>query len=234
MVADSVTFIGHPYGLQTSGTESSLPGLTPDVVRSYARSHFVTSRLLLVVVGNIPRARLEPMVAATLGTLPPGSYVRTLPPDAPHHPTSLTIISRPSATNYILGYYVGPSVASRDYLPFEVATTLLSGRLANAIRGRTSLSYAAAAPYLAREISVGGLYASTPMPALVFALMRQALDTTKAVVFPAFVLRDYEKHFRGRFLVANETNESQAAALARAQIVLLGLSRGGRGNEAPQ
>ena len=218
VVADSVTFAGHPYGLQPSGTESSLTGLTPEVVRGYVRSHFVTSRMLLVVVGNIPRSRLEPVVTSTLGTLPAGSYVRVLPPDAPHHPTSLTIVGRPSATNYILGYFIGPTVASRDYVPFEVATTLLSGRLSSTVRAKTGLSYAAGAPYEGREISVGGVYASTSLPALVFALMRQALDTSKVILYPGFVLRDYEKHFRGVFLMQNETNESQAAALVRAQI----------------
>ena len=218
VTADSIMFVGHPYGLQPAGTESSLAGLTPDVVRGYVRSHFVTSRMLLVVVGNIPRARLERLVASTLGTLPPGSYVRILPPDAPHHPTSLAIIGRPSATNYILGYFIGPSVASRDYLPFELATTLLSSRISSAIRGRTGLSYAAGAPYEGREISVGGVYASSSLPGLVFALMRQQLDLSKTQQIPGWALQNYEKAFRAEFLQENETNESQAGALLRAQI----------------
>lgn len=217
-LADSAAFVGHPYGLRPSGTEASLNGITRRVVSDYVQSHFATSRMLLVVVGNIPRAKLEPLVAATLGTLPAGSFVRTLPPDPPRHPTAMTMVARPSATNYILGFYTGPSVASRDYPAFMIATELLSARLSGAIRARTGLSYAAFAPYEKREISAGGLYASTSLPSLVFALMRQQVDSVKAHIYPAFVLRDYESRFKSGFLLRNETNESQAALLAQGQI----------------
>jgi zinc protease len=217
-LADSLAFEGHPYALSPSGTESSLAELTPDVVRRYVREANVASRLLLVVVGNIPRARLEPLVAATLGTLPAGSYVWAPPPDVPRRPSSITLVPRVAATNYILGYFAGPSVRSPDYPAFEIATEMLSARLGYAIRYKTSLSYSAYAPYEDRAIATGGLYASTTSPALVIALMRLQLDSVRHGHYPGYLLDKFEKQFAAGIIIRNETNEAQAETLARAQL----------------
>jgi len=218
--ADSLTFLGHPYALHPYGTEASLASLTPDIVRSYVRDHFVTSRMLLVVVGNVPRSQLEALVRASLGTLPPGRYVRAFPPDVRRRPTSTTLVARRSATNYILGYYVGPPATSRDYVAFRVATEILSSRLASAVRARSSLSYAAYAPYDDRAIASGGLYASTNAPKEVLSLMRGQLDSAKAGGYDWWALTDFEKQFKGPYLLDNETNEGQASSLARAELLL--------------
>jgi len=218
ILADSLAFLNHPYGLHPFGSEVSLAQLTPAIVRSYVHDQFVTSRMLLVVVGNIPRAHLEPLVGSTLGTLSPGHYVRMLPPAVPRRPTALTIVSKPSATNYIVGVYPGPSIDSPDYPGFELTVRLLGGMLNNAIRLRASLSYAASAPYEARAVASGGLYASTTSPTLVVALMRQTLDNLKAREFDFWALGNFEKEFRGQYLLRGETNEAQANVLGRAQI----------------
>ena len=141
LLADSLAFDGHPYAISPAGTESSLSSLSADIVRRYVSDEFVTSRMLLVVVGNIPRARLEPLITATLGTLPPGSYRWTIPPDVPRRPSSLTFVPRRIHTNYIVGYFAGPPVTSKDYAAFRIATAILSSRLASAIRYNADLSY---------------------------------------------------------------------------------------------
>jgi zinc protease len=216
--ADSLTFEGHPYALSPSGTEASLAQLTPDAVHRYVHDQFVTSRMLLVVVGNISRAQLEPLVASTLGTLPAGHYVWAPPSDVPRRPSSLVMVSRVVATNYIVGYYTGPSVASRDYPAFRLATELLGVRVSGAVRYRTSLSYAAGAPYQGRAISSGAFYASTAQPGLVVALMHQQLDSVRNDRLPGWMLKEFVKEFTLDHLLDQESNEAQAGALARAQL----------------
>ncbi len=218
-LADSLAFIGHPYALHPSGTESALAGLTAGYVREYVHDQFVTSRMLLVVVGNVSRTHLERLVASTLGTLPAGSYTWSPPPPVPRRPTSLSLVQRVTATNYILGYFAGPSVSSPDYPAFRVAMLLLSGGLAGAIRGRTSLSYAAYAPYQDRAVASGGMYATTATPSLVLALMRQQLEFLKSARFPGYALDRFIKELTGQALLERETNAAQAAALARAQLL---------------
>jgi zinc protease len=219
LLADSLAFDGHPYALSPAGTESSLSTLSADLVRRYVSDEFVTSRMLLVVVGNIPRARLEPLIAATLGTLPPGSYRWTIPPDVPRRPSSLTFVPRVIHTNYIVGYFAGPPVTSKDYPAFRIATAILNGRLASAIRYNADLSYSAGAPYRDRAVASGGFYASTNSPMLVMALMRQQLDSMKKAQYNFFGLSEFETGFRSDYLVENETNESQAGLLGRAQLL---------------
>ena len=219
LLADSLAFEGHPYALSPSGTESSLSSLSAEIVRRFVADEFVTSRLLLVVVGNIPRARLEPLVAATLGTLPPGSYHWTIPPDVPRRPSSLTYLPRHIHTNYIVGYFPGPPITSKDYPAFRIATAILNGRLASAIRYNADLSYSAGAPYLDRAVASGGFYASTNSPMLVMALMRQQLDSMKKAQYDYFGLSEFETGFKSDYLVENETNASQAGLLGRAQLL---------------
>jgi len=218
-LADSLAFEGHPYALKPAGTENSLSSLSPEIVRRYVADDFVTSRMLLVVVGNIPRARLEPLVAATLGTLPAGSYKWSIPPDVPRHASSLTFLPRVTHTNYILGYFAGPSVKSPDYAAFRIATAILSSRLSSAIRYHADLSYAASAPYQGRAVASGGFYASTNSPMLVMALMRQQLDSMKKADYDAYALNQFAKGYRAGYLMDNETSASQAASLARAQLL---------------
>src|SRR5205085_11259249 len=74
ILADSLAFLGHPYGFSPRGTENSLFSITLGQLRNYQATQMVTSRMLLVVVGNVERARLEALVQRTLGSLPRGNY----------------------------------------------------------------------------------------------------------------------------------------------------------------
>jgi zinc protease len=218
-IADSMTFAGHPYALNPSGTEASLATLTAAAVRRYVTDEFVTSRMLLVVVGNISRQHLEPLVASSLGTLPAGSYVWSPPMAVPRHPSSMALVPRNIATNYILGYFAGPAVESPDYPAFQLATELLSARIQDAVRYRSSLSYAAFAPFVGRAIAAGGIYASTAAPVAVVGIMREQVAAMKNEPIPGAALDQLVKQSVNAFIVENETNTSQASALARAQLL---------------
>ena len=80
IVADSLMFAGHPYSLSTEGTERSIASISRAMLRDYLTTQFVKSRMLLVVVGNVERLRLEQLVAVTLAKLPAGNYRWTPPP----------------------------------------------------------------------------------------------------------------------------------------------------------
>src|SRR5205814_8897714 len=73
-LADSLVWLGHPYGFSPRGTEATLRSISLAALRRYQTTQMVTSRMLLVVVGNVERARLEPLLQRTLGQLPRGAY----------------------------------------------------------------------------------------------------------------------------------------------------------------
>jgi len=58
-LADSLLYQQHPYAVSPTGTPTSLASLTIAQLRAYHAEQFVTSRMLLVVVGNVDRSHVE-------------------------------------------------------------------------------------------------------------------------------------------------------------------------------
>ena len=63
-LADSITYVGHPYAVSVVGNEKSIQAIDSAALRDYQRKQFVTSRMLLVVVGNVDRAHIERLVSS--------------------------------------------------------------------------------------------------------------------------------------------------------------------------
>jgi zinc protease len=217
-LADSITFVGHPYSVSVVGNEKSIQALDSAALREYHRNQFVTSRMLLVVVGNIDRAHIERLVSQTIGQLPRGNYKWATPPRIPELQTALVIERRQLPTNYILGYYSGPLANGRDYQALRVATSVLTGRMFAEIRSRQSLTYDVHAPFVDRAATAGGLFVSTVSPDTTLKLMRAAIvDLQQGTLDPAG-LKQLEEQFITEYFLDNETNAAQADFLARAQL----------------
>jgi zinc protease len=218
-IAQRSLYAGHPYGLDPNGTVESLGSLDNAELAQYAEDQFITSRMLLVVVGDVPRARIESLVASSMGRLPRGAYRWTLPPPVVPPDTYRWLVEhRELPTNYILGYFAGPPPTDRDYFTFEIATALLSSRLHYAVRERRSLSYAAFAPFLDRAIPAGGIYASTSEPAEVFDLMLEEMGSLRFVQLHHRVWSRFLDQFTLGHLTQMMTSDGQAEALARAYL----------------
>jgi len=217
-LADSITFVGHPYSVSVVGNESSIQALDSASLREYHRTQFVTSRMLLVVVGNIDRAHIERLVTHSLGQLPRGSYKWSPPPRIPELSTAVVVVRRQLPTNYILGYYSGPLASGRDYQALRVATSVLTGRMFAEIRARQSLTYDVHAPFIDRAATAGGLSVSTVAPDTTLKLMRAAVvDLQQGMLDPAG-LKQLEEQFITEYFLDNETNAAQADFLARSQL----------------
>lgn len=218
VLARSVAFADHPYALDPEGTEESLAALQRDDLAAYARAQFVTSRMLLVVVGNVGWGQVEPLVAATLGRLPPGDYRWTMPPPVPRHNGRWAVEHRPLGTNYIMGYFIGPDRTRSDYYAFELATALLSAGLHRRTRER-SLSYAASAPFMDWAIPVGGVYASTSDPAEVYAQINREVSLLTDVARPSWVLSRFLDQWALDELAPRMSSDAQADELGRAYLL---------------
>jgi zinc protease len=216
-LADSVTFAGHPYGMLTEGTVASLTGLGPSQLRDYMQRTFVTSRMLLVVVGNVDRQHLEQLVAASLARLPRGDYKWKAPPPLPGK-KALAIRDVSLPTNYILGYYAGPPAGTDDYNALRLATAILSGRFFTEIRSKRSLSYAADAPFVERAMATGGVYVTTVDPNTTLTIMRAEMNRLQTQLIDDDALDQLVEQFITEYFLKNETNSDQASFLARAEI----------------
>jgi zinc protease len=218
IVADSLMFAGHPYALSTEGTERSIASISRAALRSYLTTQFVKSRMLLVVVGNVERTRLEQLVAATLAKLPAGNYRWAPPPAVPGDRRALVVESEQLPTNYIIGYYAGPPASSPDYNALRIATAVLSGRFFTEIRSKRNLSYAVDAPFVERAVATGGVYVTTVAPDQALTLMHDEIQELQNELVDPAGLRRLVLQFITDYFLKNETNADQAEFLARAAL----------------
>ena len=217
-LADSLLYQQHPYAIDATGTPASLASITVPQLRAYHSQQFVTSRMLLVVVGNVERANVERLVRSTIATLPRGSYKWTPPPATVATGRALAIENRSIPTNYVLGYVPGPVATSRDYYALRVATAVLSGRLYTEVRSRRNLSYDVESQFIERAQGVGGLYVTTVDPNAVLRIMRHELSTLQTETVDPEGLKRLEQQFITEYYLKNETNADQANVLARAEV----------------
>jgi zinc protease len=217
-LVDSFAFNGHPYATTVAGTERSIAKMTAPLLRAYVTNQMVKSRMLLVVVGDVSRASIEKLVAATLGTLPAGSYRWTLPDTLPRARSSVTVSERALPTNYILGRFPGPPAGTRDYQALRLACAVLSGQLFGEIRSRRNLTYAVEAPFTERAIGSGGLYVTTVQPDITVEVMRQQMATLREGFIDPDALARLVQQFITQYYLDNESNAEQADLLARAYL----------------
>ena len=217
-LADSVAFVGHPYGIDPVGTDRSVASLTVGALRAYHRTQFVKSRMLLVIVGNIARTALDSLVRTTLATLPAGAYGWTLPDTIPRRATTVFRESRRLPTNYLVGHAPGPRADDPDYESVRVACAILSGRLFAEVRSRQSLTYAVNAPFSERAVAAVGLYVSTTDPVAALNAMREEIRALQESVIDGTSLGPLVQQFITEYFLGNETNAAQADFLLRAEL----------------
>ena len=217
-LADSLEYVGHPYGFSPDGTESSLRSIRLADLRNYQTTQMVTSRMLLVVVGNVERSRVEQLVQNTLAHLPRGNYVWSPPHAPPNLGRALVVHEAQLPTNYIRGYYAGPAARDPDYQALRIATAVLSGRFFTEIRSRRNLSYEVDAPFVERAFASGGVYVTTVDPNTTLQLMRAEIDRLQRELIDSRGLERLVQQFITDYFLKNETNGDQATFLARAQI----------------
>ncbi len=217
-LADSITYVGHPYSLEPLGSEASLSALTIADLRAYHTSQMVTSRMMLVVVGNVSRARVERLVRESIGRLPKGSYAWKMPEPPAALPAAYVVAKRTLPTNYLQGYFQGPPANSKDYAALRLACAVLSGRLFSEVRGKRNLTYDVGAPFVERAFASGGLYVTTTQPDEVLAIMRQQITELQEGYITPEGLERLVQQFIVTYFLDNETNADQANLLARAAL----------------
>ncbi len=217
-VADSVAFRGHAYALSPAGNAASLTAMTRESLLRWRQEWLVKSRLLLVVVGNVPRAKLERMVTSSLGTLPAGNYAWVMPDSLPARASSLTVVSRALPTNYVSGTFRGPRANEKDAAALRVASAVLSGQLFSEIRSKNNLTYTASADFRDQALISGTLFVTTTLPDSALKIMRNQIRLLQEINIPTQALSPLIQQFLTEFFLDNETSTAQADFLARAQL----------------
>ena len=137
-----VAYAGHPYLNEPRGTPESVGRLTIDDVKRFHQQMMQTSRLLLVVVGDIDPQQLRRKVEATFGKLPRGDYRPSPLPQLAFDAPTVEVTPRGLPTNYVQGDFAAPTLSAPDIYPLRIASSILQNRVFVEVRVRRNLSYA--------------------------------------------------------------------------------------------
>jgi zinc protease len=213
-VEEDLFYAGHPYRLDPAGVESTISAITIDQMKKYLTDNLVTSKLLLVVVGNVSKADLQKKVTATFGKLPAGQYKAVLPNPVVHNSPMLKVVERQLPTTYFQGSFAMPGPADPDFHTTLVMMNILATRVWEEVRTKRNLSYAPSAGLANRFANQGFIYVTAVDPDSAVKVMIGELKKMQEEPVSEKDLKDRITMFLTRYYLALETNESQGEFLA--------------------
>jgi zinc protease len=216
---DKIIYAGHPYSVDPTGTPETLAAITPAQLRDYHKKVMETSRLLLVVVGDVDAADLKARIASTLGTLPKGNYSETALPPIDFSKSSVDIVSRQLPTNYIKGDFAAPTLNSPDYYPMRVAMSILATRIFQEVRVKRQLSYAPNADMDNMGANTANIYVTAVDANQAVDVMLKEIQRIKREPINDEELSGAAGEFLTNYYLKQQTNAAQAADLERYELI---------------
>ena len=216
---DKIAYAGHPYLNNTSGTPETISKLTPEDLRAYHTKLLQTSRLLLVIVGDLTANEVRSLVESSFGKLPRGNYKPGVVPQLAFDKSSVEITPRELPTNYIQGLFTAPSLTSPDIYAMRIASSLLRDRVFEEVRVKRNLSYAPDAFLRTQAANVGGLYvtavdANQSVRVMLSEIQRLQTEPVNGTEIHAVIAQYLTTYYLGQ-----ETNAAQAGELAQYELI---------------
>ena len=142
----ATAFPNHPYGRPTGGSLTSVPTITVDDLRTFARQVLTRDTLKIAAVGDIDAATLGQTLDRVFGALP-ATGTRVAVPDAPPRDGGRRIVTQlavPQAVVRLGG--AGVMRKDPDFIPAYVVNHILGGgsftsRLYDEVREKRGLAY---------------------------------------------------------------------------------------------
>jgi zinc protease len=231
---ERVAYAGHPYLNRAEGTADSVGRLNAQDLQSYHQKMMETSRLLLVIVGDLDANQLKPRIAAAFGKLPRGSYRAEPIPQLAFDKSTVEVTARALPTNYVQGVFGAPPLNSPDIYPMRIASAMLAQRVLEEVRFRRNLSYAPDAFLRSQGANIGGIYVTAVQANVAVQLMLDEVrklqrgETLKAGPNGSYPVDgpidqdDIKASVAGyltNYYLGQETNAAQAGDLAQSELI---------------
>lgn len=219
-ITSKAFFAGHPYADSQLGTAATVSSFTRDELRGYQRALVSPNRMLLVVVGDMPTEAIVDKVSAKLARVKSTAPPAEATPEVTQPETLFTVAEqRELPTNYIFGLFAAPAPNHPDYAAMVVGMDLLSDRLFEEVRTKRNLTYAVSAGLSSRTSNYGYFYVTAVDPAATIPVMFAEVERIKNDGVTAQQLQETLNVFITQHYMGQETNSSQASALADAYIL---------------
>jgi len=219
ILQDRVIYAGHPYSNDVNGTLENVARFSAKDLSDYHKKIMETSRLLLVIVGDIDPKEVQTRVAATFGKLPRGNYKESPYPALDFSKATLDVTSRTLPTNYVQGVFNAPSLNSPDYYAMRVAITVLQSRVYQEVRINRQLSYAPNAELGSFSSNTGSIYVTAVDANQAVKVMLGEVNNLKAKQINDQTIDGISGHFLTLHFIGQETNAAQAGELAKYELI---------------
>jgi zinc protease len=217
---ERVAYARHPYLNRVEGTAESVTRLTAEDLRQYHRKVLETSKLLLVIVGDLDVAKVRTLVTASFGKLPRGTYKSEPVPQLAFEKSSVEITPRSSLkTNYVQGLFTAPAPNSPDIYPMRIASSLLRDRVFQEVRAKRNLSYAPDAFLRNQGANIGGIYVTAVDANQSVQLMLDEIARLQKEPVSNDDIQSVVAQYLTSYYIGQETNAAQAGELAQYELI---------------
>ncbi|HEU4598024.1 MAG TPA: pitrilysin family protein [Pyrinomonadaceae bacterium] len=214
-----VAYTGHPYLNDPRGTPESVGRLTIDDVKRFHQQMMQTSRMLLVIVGDLDAQKFRRQVEATLGKLPRGDYRATPTPPLVFEAQTVQVTPRGLPTNYVQGVFAAPTLSAPDIYPMRIAASILQNRVFVEVRVRRNLSYAPDAFLGSQAANTGGIYVTAVDANQAVRVMLDEIARLQNQPISPDELKATVQQFLTKHYLGQETNAAQAGDLAQYELL---------------
>ena len=216
---DQVIYANTTYANDPNGSIETISKLTANDLRAYHKKSLETSRLLLVIVGDLDANLLQQQIAQSFGKLPRGSYKDLPVPALDFSKPTLDITARNLPTNYIQGVFAAPSLSNPDFYAMRVATTILRDKVFEEVRVKRNLSYAPSADMDSKGSNTGNIYVTAVDANQSISVMLNEINSLKANPVEVSEISGVTGQFLTTYYVGQETNIAQVGELARYELI---------------
>ena len=214
-----VAYAGHPYLNNPQGTAETIGRLTADDLRRYHREMMQTSRLLLVVVGDLDARQLRQRIETTFGKLPRGDYRPQALPQLSFAAPTVEVVARGLKTNYVQGVFAAPALTAADIYPMRIASSILQNRVLVEVRYRRNLSYAPDAFLGSQGANIGGIYVTAVDANQAIRVMLNEITQLQQQPINQQDIASTVQHYLTKYYLSQETNAAQAGELATYELI---------------
>ena len=145
-LTNDVLFNGHPYAMNSGGTLSSLPKITPNDLRTKYSSQFARDNLVVAVAGNISAKELEDMLDKIFGNLPETAKLTQVENAIQGNASSITLYKQDIPQTVISMAIEGVLHSDKEYhaaeiMDFVLGSSGFGSRLTEEVREKRGLTY---------------------------------------------------------------------------------------------
>jgi predicted Zn-dependent peptidase len=219
VLQDKVVYANHPYSTEPNGTIESVGNLKIEDLRLFHKNLLQTSRLLLVIVGDLDPQAVQKQITASFGKLPRGDYKEPPVPRISFAQPTVDVTARTIPTNYVKGIFAAPSLAEPDYYAMRVAMTILQSRVYNEVRTKRNLSYAPNAEMGENAANTANIYVTAVDANQSVSLMLKEIESMKNGLLEDDGFMGVPGYFLTTYYINQETNAAQVLELARYELI---------------